>query len=136
MITLIYTSTATNEMTEQDLLDLLDEARVKNKQNHITGMLLYGRGCFFQVLEGEEAVLEDVYKKITRDKRNFGHFLLLKKQISERSFPDWTMGFKNLNFADAETIVGYNNFMNIEQHEVQNHPELVTNMLYQFAKNC
>ena len=53
MICLIYASSATKAMSQDELKALLAKARTNNQRDNITGMLLYNDGNFLQVLEGE-----------------------------------------------------------------------------------
>lgn len=103
LIHLIYCSTATHEMSEAELLELLQVAREQNPQLRLTGMLLYGGGVFLQVLEGPAASVDMLYKKLERDPRHHSLFLLEREPISERSFPDWSMGF---HYVDANSPAG------------------------------
>jgi hypothetical protein len=54
MYFLIYNSYAAVEVHDMLLKQLLIEARDKNKRLNITGMLLYFRQQFIQLIEGEE----------------------------------------------------------------------------------
>ena len=94
MIHLLYISTATKEMDENDLLELFEQSRINNKKNNITGVLLYKDHTFIQVIEGEKNQVETLYEKIKKDHRNKNLVLLTKEEISQRSFPEWNMGFE------------------------------------------
>ena len=96
MIHLIYISSATRELGEGDLAELLKQSRARNKKQNVTGMLLYRDGAFLQVLEGEEKDVDEIYSSICLDRRNAGNYLIERKVIKERNFPDWSMGFENL----------------------------------------
>ena len=111
MISLVYISCATRDMNEQDLLDLLEQARENNEKHNITGLLLYAKENFMQVLEGEAAVVDEIYEAILRDDRNTRNTIIQKKNIESRSFPQWTMGFKTYNDIPPEMIRGYSNFL-------------------------
>ncbi|MGB4467437.1 MAG: BLUF domain-containing protein [Azovibrio sp.] len=110
LIHLIYCSTATHEMSEVELLELLEESRKRNAELELTGMLLYGGGVFMQVLEGSPAAVTGLYQKIERDPRHHSLFLLEQEAIAGRSFADWSMGFHALKteegkrFADAFSL--------------------------------
>lgn len=112
MIHLIYVSTATKLMNQADLRFLLTQSRARNAKENITGMLLYDKGSFIQVLEGEPSAVEKIYRTILQDERNKDNVLLAKETISERDFPDWSMGFYDLGEMDSSMIPGYSNFMN------------------------
>ena len=58
---LIYMSSATQLMSNEELLELLKTCRENNEKKNLTGMLLYGEGAFVQVLEGEEETVEATY---------------------------------------------------------------------------
>lgn len=47
MIQLIYVSSATHDMSEQDLVDILEKSKSNNQEQDITGMLFYAGGNFF-----------------------------------------------------------------------------------------
>jgi len=111
MIHLIYISSATRPMGEQDLLDLLVQSRSRNMRQHVTGMLVYRDGAFLQVLEGESADVQDIYRSIAMDNRNAGHYLIANEEITDRNFPDWSMGFKDLTKYPAGRLEGYSEIL-------------------------
>jgi hypothetical protein len=60
---LVYVSSAIYIFTQEELLILLDQCVELNKNNGITGMLLYKDGNFMQVLEGVKRMLSVPIKK-------------------------------------------------------------------------
>jgi len=57
-------------------------------------MLLYYRGEFVQILEGEKESVENVYAKfIGPDPRHTALNKVCENTISHRSFSQWSMGF-------------------------------------------
>ena len=137
MIHLVYVSSATHEMSEQDLIDLLEQSRTRNNEQNISGMLLYAGGNFFQVLEGDEKDVDDIYASIIRDNRNTGNIEILKETIDERTFPGWTMGFAHLTRQEVSSIEGYSEFLgtNMEPTEFANRPDKVLGLLYKFKRD-
>ncbi|WDE98980.1 BLUF domain-containing protein [Lentisphaera profundi] len=103
MFTLIYISRATSPMAPQDLEAILKISRPNNSQKNISGMLIYKNGEFMQALEGKQEDIEKVFTIISKDKRHDEILVLSRKEIPERCFADWSMGFKNLssNLADG-----------------------------------
>lgn len=99
----IYASTATAPMSEDELLRLLDHSRARNQKLRVTGMLLYKDEKFLQVLEGEEANVMKLYRDVQADERHDNVDLLRAEYIQHRDFPDWTMGFKNIDKLDPST---------------------------------
>jgi hypothetical protein len=111
MMNLIYISSATREMSEYELIELLNYSRTENLKKNVTGMLLYGGGNFFQVLEGEKNDVESIYEAILADPRNTDHVLINRCAIYTKDFPKWSMGFKHLTLKDKKNIKGYSNFL-------------------------
>lgn len=107
MYHLVYTSHATKEFSEYDLIQLLTESRSLNKQNNITGMLLYLNGKFIQVLEGDQPAVEDIYSKIKKDPRHSRIITVIQGNSLGRIFSGWTMGFKRISIDDARKLSGY-----------------------------
>ena len=112
LMNLIYASSATRKMNDQDLLDILKKSHENNRRLDITGMLLYRGGNFLQVLEGDEAVVDERYNVILKDPRHYQVTLLLKRPVPKRHFENWEMGFTNLDTIDPNTIPGYTPYLN------------------------
>jgi hypothetical protein len=103
---LIYTSTATAPFTADALRELLSRARTTNTGLCVSGMLLHIEGAFLQVLEGEREVVEKLYERILRDRRHTRVLRLVARDIPERNFADWSMGFFDAS-GRAGSITGY-----------------------------
>ena len=93
LIRTVYVSAATKPFTQPELRDLLSKSRMRNRSVGITGLLLYHKQSFFQVLEGEEADVTSLFASIERDKRHNRVLLLSKKNTDKRNFGAWSMGF-------------------------------------------
>ena len=107
MIQLIYVSSASDSPSEFDLVRLLEQARSRNLRQNITGMLLYSHRTFLQLLEGEAKDVFEIYASICRDPRNEGHVILSEAEIPDRNFPDWSMGFENLEHYSPDELPGF-----------------------------
>ena len=107
MFNLVYASKATKPLTGGELVDWLHHFREKNTRLKITGLLLYKDASFMQALEGEEDAVRDLFDVIRRDNRHHRVNPVLTITVSTRQFPDWSMGFKNLDGIDALSIPGY-----------------------------
>ena len=90
---MVYLSTATAPYDEEELKRILDKARANNTANGVTGLLIYHDGCFLQVLEGEADVVEATLKRVRNDPRHHGLMVVHKRDVTERLFPDWSMGY-------------------------------------------
>lgn len=114
MIHLIYISSATKAFSEEELFNLLEKSRERNKKQDITGMLIYKDGAFLQVLEGEEKDVDEIYQSVLNDDRNTANYLIERIKIRERNFPNWSMGFKDLTSQNIDELDGYSELMNKE----------------------
>ena len=103
----------------------------------ITGMLLYNDGNFMQVLEGEEEGVRDLFGKITRDPRHRGIITLLQEHQRERQFPEWSMGFRDLNSPEVLSTPGYSEFLNtpLTGEEFSSAPPRAQKLLLMFKKH-
>jgi len=107
---LIYTSAAAPGIGAPDLKIILEAARTKNSQKSITGMLLHTSGSFFQVLEGEETTLLELFATISSDPRHLKVTKIIQEPIAKRAFGDWTMGFTDVDESELESITGFSDF--------------------------
>lgn len=110
---LVYVSSATTLWARPDLDHILAISRTNNDRSAITGMLLYKGGNLMQVLEGDEAPVRALYARIARDPRHRGMLTVLDGTTDARQFSGWSMAFRDLDGADARTMPGYSDFMNI-----------------------
>ena len=107
---IVYCSAATTAFDEQDLLALLAVARTNNTRLGVTGMLLFHEGSFIQVLEGERETVETLYDRVAQDQRHAGTRVLARGEVEERSFEEWSMGFRHVRDASA-LPEGLNSFL-------------------------
>ena len=98
-------------MSDADLVRLLSSCREHNQAARITGMLLYKGGHFMQVLEGDEASVMEAFARIEGDPRHKTIDILRSEYIQHRNFPDWTMGFANVDALSPVTVPGFSRFL-------------------------
>ncbi|MCR9278019.1 MAG: BLUF domain-containing protein [Pseudomonadaceae bacterium] len=108
----IYLSSATTPFSKQDLRDLLELCRTRNAPKNITGLLLYRDGNFMQIIEGPENEVSALYQRIEVDRRHSTVIRVIKEDISERYFENWSMGFKDLEQETSECQDGFDNLIN------------------------
>lgn len=106
----IYASAAVVPFTESALSTLLLRARANNERLGITGLLLYHDGSFLQALEGEQASLEVLFSIISADKRHDHVVKLLARELDERHFDGWQMGFVSTS-SIAKTLPGFSDYL-------------------------
>ncbi len=104
---LLYHSQALRPFDTPALTALLQQARVFNRNNHLSGLLLHTPdNRFFQILEGEEAVVRALYyDHIVADPRHHHCRLVGAGACAERSFADWNMGFRVANAEELHALL-------------------------------
>jgi hypothetical protein len=104
---IIYLSWAVAPFTNAQLQGLLTRARRRNTELAITGILLYGNERFMQVLEGEEAALQEVYAQIRQDPRHYNILTFANKPVAQRAFKEWAMAFQPVTSQQFDDVVGH-----------------------------
>lgn len=113
MLHLVYVSSAQELLTDEQILDILHVSRRNNERDGITGLLLYKGGNFIQALEGPAERVEALLERIEHDPRHKGMELLIREQHPERSFPNWSMGFYNLDMLSDEERLHASDFLDV-----------------------
>lgn len=93
----IYISTATRLLSENDLSVLLEVSRRNNAAEGLSGMMLYHDGSFLQVLEGPAAAVRARFERICQDDRHRNVIRLWDGAIAARSFARWQMALVQLD---------------------------------------
>jgi hypothetical protein len=105
-----YVSSARQLWSQAELDDLLVAARAWNQPRELTGMLLYSGGNFIQSVEGPDAAISEVFSRISADPRHHGLLVMLDEEVGQRSFPDWTMGYRRVS-PDDLGVEGHSDFL-------------------------
>lgn len=135
LFSLTYLSSAAPEFTKAELLEILEDSRVRNAAAGVSGILLYRDGNILQVLEGETAAVHATYQRIARDPRHSGIFPVIQEPIAERLFGEWSMAFRDLTLDPAE-VEGFNDLLNSPHPETTLHlaPSKVKTFLLSFMR--
>jgi hypothetical protein len=105
---IVYFSSSVSLFQEADLVSLLQQSRSYNPSVGLTGILLIDQGSIVQVLEGEQAIIEGLFRRIEKDQRHTDVVKIVDHPIEERSFAGWSMGCKSITnhqLALIKTIV-------------------------------
>lgn len=111
LTSLVYMSVAVDDLTDDQLVAMLREARLRNDALGVSGLLLAKGGRFMQVLEGPAWSVEDRYAAIERDPRHRDVKSLSRETIDDRRFDGWSMAFGNPSDADVRDEPGFNTFL-------------------------
>lgn len=92
---------ASHLCTDESVLPSIHSHAVRNDTAHVlSGMLLYANGRFLQVIEGERKDVLQTFSYIKQDERHDQLHVLSEKDIAEKTFTHWNMGFKHLQKDD------------------------------------
>lgn len=89
LASVLYRSKATGPVSPAQLDSLVARAQRRNSDNGITGALYFGEGSFLQWLEGDPAIVHDLFDAIGRDQRHGGIRILACGPVTERMFSGW-----------------------------------------------
>lgn len=101
---IVYLSAATQPMTDDDLHELLIDAREFNAEHGITGLLVYRDGIFMQCFEGASAAVDETYDRIRRSSKHRGIVELLDSPMRRRNFPGWAMAFATPKESELQAL--------------------------------
>lgn len=96
-------STVNPALSESEIQEALDFSKNWNNDNNITGILLYSQGNFFQVLEGEEELLKELFARIKADQRHHNIITIFQKSIPSVTFDGYQTDFISLDDRYNET---------------------------------
>ncbi len=88
---LIYHSHLRPDLQQGDFDAILDESVRCNTSDNITGLLVYNKTFFMQVLEGPVQPVNLLYKRLLSDSRHHSVCLVDYSYISDRRFSNWAM---------------------------------------------
>lgn len=93
-----YISRLAESLTLEEVEAIGVISGANNQQFSITGLLVYFEKMFFQIIEGDDQIVDQLYLKIGKDPRHTD-ILRLKTEydIGERLFPSWSMKTINLD---------------------------------------
>lgn len=75
-----------------NLRDIVSASQRNNSRDGVTGFLIFDKTWFIQILEGNLAQVSETYNRIARDPRHMNATVTDARNVSARSFPNWTMG--------------------------------------------
>jgi len=127
LTTLIYQSQLSAECSDNDLELLTREASEKNRTMLVTGILLFNGTEFFQVLEGEEHVVDRLFRHICEDPRHSDVVELMRDYSAYRRFSDTGMTLFELQKIDTTVLTD-------ELHHMSQNRSLPDDRVFRFIK--
>jgi adenylate cyclase len=97
-----YMSNFARPLSPEEIDQIGVQASRRNGLDGITGALLTLGSVFFQIIEGDERAIDDLYTRVLRDDRHTDIICLrTEPDATHRLFPDWSM-----NVFDLDHIAG------------------------------
>lgn len=100
---IIYLSTASPDVSDDDIKWLFEKARKNNARDAISGLSVYHKKTFIQVLEGPSDKLSACFERIQQNPMHHSVTVVNDTQVEERVFEEWSMAYRTLE--DGETIL-------------------------------
>lgn len=91
---------------DEVIADVIARSTANNQLAGVSGLLLFQRGWFLQVLEGPLEVVDDTFDRIRRDLRHTDIRTVADLPIAARAFGDWTMAAERFDRAMADGLAG------------------------------
>ena len=91
MIQLAYVSRAARSLASDEVFRIIESSSRNNLRDDLTGFLIFSADRFFQVVEGPEPALEALLARLNSDERHSSIEIVSRKEIEQRSFPNWRM---------------------------------------------
>lgn len=137
LVHLIYVSSASVDLSDDGLDEILSVSIRNNTPCHITGMLLYADKNFMQVLEGDESQVDATFSRIEKDPRHSQVMVIARELIAKRDFADWSMRFRRLVDRDAKNHPGWAPYFSsgFDGEALEAEPSVALNLLKLFAQS-
>lgn len=131
---LIYLSHATRNFSEKKLEELLKASRQRNDMFQVSGLLLYLRDHFLQVLEGPRKDVLQLFENISEDPRHDQVEIMIQGEVPHRLFSEWSMAFSELDSAELESLAGFKFLSNLYLHKRNQREREVTDLIQSFIQ--
>ena len=132
---IVYLSSSRGLFSNKDLTEILLKSRKNNLAANVTGVLLYFNGSIIQVLEGEKQDVLKLYNRISTDPRHVQVMPLYMKEIDERSFAEWSMGFSTINLRELNHIKELKPVITDPHSQPNKGDNVVLSLIASFYKN-
>ena len=97
MLQIVYISTASPGLGSGEFESLLESARLRNRAEELTSLLIYDGQRFMQAIEGPEARVERCLSRIAGDSRHVGVDIMFARTVLVRGFGTWDLQFHRID---------------------------------------
>lgn len=110
LVRLLYVSQPVGPITTTITTLILEQSKIYNKKENITGVLCQGSGLWMQVLEGERHQVNVLYARIMASRHHNNVELLSMEEITQRQFGKWSMALVHLSKDDPMVQMAHPEF--------------------------
>ena len=107
LVRLVYASTAQPGVDLNEFKQILLQSQTNNQRRDLTGMLAFNSKIFLQGLEGARDQINDLYARLIHDPRHSAVTMLSYREIQERHWAQWSMGFAPLKAENRALFLKY-----------------------------
>ena len=125
--TICYTSNPKRELSILELEALYDSSKRNNDKLSITGILVLHNNIFFQILEGEETVVNTLYQKIKKDPRHKNINEVLNFSIKEKTFNEFGVGYSIIKNMGA--LYAFQEYVDYVSENHKKHSSFFSNII-------
>ncbi len=114
-------SDSNQQEAPKNVKDLYAQAKKNNLKNNISGILIYHKGNYLQVLEGHEEDVDKTYERIIKDKRHKNIIKVININTETRIFADYNFGFTVVRSSNEFIeLHDYLNWLKNANHKIAN----------------
>jgi len=128
-----YLSTANRDLKQDEVTELLELTEIRNNNAGVNGLLIYSDGNFFEVIEGEEIRIKELFENIKEDPRHRNILMVFEKKIDKPLFDDEEANFISENTKHRQMEV--ENFLFYIKDLDESTQKAVKNILGAMGKN-
>lgn len=101
-----YVSTVAPNLSKEDFNKLLEGSTQYNNEHGITGVLLSSETNFFQLKEGEEEKVKELFSKIEKDARHKNIIKIIDKRVEKPAYDGFINSIvtNNTKYNDSNLI--------------------------------
>ncbi|MDB5012516.1 MAG: hypothetical protein JWQ25_718 [Daejeonella sp.] len=101
---IIFVSSATENFSSDELLQLLEPMRENRQLNNLSGLVVYAYGNTLSLIEGDKEDVEKEYKLLKSYPAHHDIIKLYDKPIAQRYFENYSLAFKSIGIASLKSI--------------------------------
>lgn len=107
LVSMTYISRSNQDLSDQEISKVLQQAQDNNPANAITGMLIFKDNIFLQTIEGSRAQINRLLYSLIADQRHYDLQVLETRELAHREWPKWSMNYVPVTTENAAIYLKY-----------------------------